>query len=226
MRQIIKRCSNYTKLTFNNLVKKYYSAVILARSIALRLSLNLKTKVTVFCAFALVKAPFLFDKARVKPYNIYRGVIMIKIMFVCYGNICRSPMAEFMMKAFVQKMGVAENFYIESSATSYEEIGNPVHRGTRAVLDRLGVDYSAKRAQKLLIEHYGRFDYFIGMDEDNRRQMKRILGGDPENKVSLLLDYTALKRDVADPYWTHNFEQTYSDIKLGVDALYKFLSKR
>lgn len=151
---------------------------------------------------------------------------MIKIMFVCYGNICRSPMAEFLMKDYVEKVGEKEKFYIESSATSYEEIGNPVHRGTRAILDRLGIDYSAKRAQKLTANHYDKFDYFIGMDEDNLFEMKRILGGDKNNKVSLLLDYTSLKRDVADPYWTRNFEQTYSDIKLGIDGFYKHLKNK
>ena len=148
---------------------------------------------------------------------------MIKVMFVCYGNICRSPMAEFLMKDYVQRTGKAEHFYIASSATSYEEIGNPVHRGTRAVLDRFNIDYSQKRAQKLTAEHYDKFDYFIGMDEDNLREMKRIFGGDPKNKVSLLLDYTSLKRDVADPWYTRNFEQTYSDVKCGIEGLYKFL---
>lgn len=148
---------------------------------------------------------------------------MVKIMFVCYGNICRSPMAEFLMKDYVKKKGEERGFLIRSSATSTEELGNPVHRGTRAVLDRLGISYAGKYSTRLSASDYDKYDYFIGMDENNRRTMKRMLGGDPENKVSLLLDYTDTPRDVADPWWTGNFEQTYNDITFGIDCLYKFL---
>ena len=151
---------------------------------------------------------------------------MVKIMFVCYGNICRSPMAEFMMKDYVQKMGKEKNFLIRSSATSAEELGNPVHRGTRAILDRLGIDYSAKRAVRLTKQDYENYDYFIGMDYDNLHTMKYMLGGDPQNKCTLLLDYTNRSGEVADPWYTHNFEDTYRDVKDGVEGLYKFLMKK
>ena len=151
---------------------------------------------------------------------------MIKIMFVCYGNICRSPMAEFLMKDYINKKGEQDEFFIKSSATSTEELGNPVHRGTRAVLDRLGISYAGKYSQRLTAEDYKKYDYFIGMDENNRRTMKRMLGGDPENKVSLLLDYTDTPRDVADPWWTGDFEATYNDITRGIDGLYNFLKEQ
>ena len=148
---------------------------------------------------------------------------MIKIMFVCYGNICRSPMAEFLMKDYVEKQGSADKFFIRSSATSYEEIGHRVYGGTRAVLDRLGIDYTGKVAEKLTSEDYDKYDYFIGMDEENRRNMKRQLMGDADGKVSLLLDYTKNPREVADPWYTRDFDKTYQDIMEGIRAFYEFL---
>lgn len=147
-------------------------------------------------------------------------------MFVCYGNICRSPMAEFIMKDLVQKKGEQEKFLIRSSATSSEELGNGVHRGTRAVLDRKGISYAGKVAVKLKKDDYDNYDYFIGMDQDNVYSMKRIFGGDPENKVSMLLDYTSNPREVADPYWTGNFTATENDVTDGVNALYEFLRQK
>ena len=151
---------------------------------------------------------------------------MIKIMFVCYGNICRSPMAEFMMKKLVKDMGQEKDFYIASSATSTEELGNPVHRGTRAVLDKHGISYAGKYSVRLRADDYNKYDYFIGMDENNRATMKRMLGGDPDGKVSLLLDYTDSPRDVADPWWTGDFRATELDVINGTNALYEFLSKK
>lgn len=147
---------------------------------------------------------------------------MIKIMFVCHGNICRSPMAEFLMKDYLKKHG-DDNFFVASSATSREELGNGVHYGTRAVLNRLGISCQGKRAVQLTQADYDKYDYFIGMDEYNKRNMLRIFGGDKDGKVSLLLDYTDSPRDVADPWYTGNFEQTYQDIQLGVERLYKHL---
>ena len=111
------------------------------------------------------------------------------------------------------------------SATSREELGNGVHYGTRAVLNRLGISCQGKRAVQLTREDYDKYDYFIGMDEYNKRNMLRIFGDDKDGKVSLLLDYTNRPRDVADPWYAGNFEQTYQDVKLGVDCLYKFLKK-
>ncbi len=150
---------------------------------------------------------------------------MIRIMFVCYGNICRSPMAEFVMKDLVSKKGESDNFYISSSATSTEEIGHGVHRGTRAVLDKMGISYAGKVAVQLKKSDYDNYDYFVGMDEMNRRDMLRIFGCDKKNKVSLLLDYTDTPRDVADPWWTHDFEATKQDVVNGTKALYAFLTK-
>ena len=150
---------------------------------------------------------------------------MIKIMFVCHGNICRSTMAEFLMKDYVKKLGKEKDFYIQSSATSTEEIGNPVHYGTARILDRLGIDYSKKRAVQLKRDDYEKYDYFVGMDEYNRRNMKRMLGGDPDGKVSLLLDYTAFPRDVADPWYTGDFSKTYDDVTKGIECLYKEITK-
>ena len=149
---------------------------------------------------------------------------MIKIMFVCYGNICRSPMAEFLMKELVK--GREDEFIIESSATSYEEIGNPVHYGTVRILNKLNIDCSKKRARKLVCSDYDNYDYFIGMDKQNLRDMLKIFGGDKDNKVKLLLDFTPLKRDVLDPYWTGDFESTFQDIRLGTSELFKFLGKK
>ncbi len=150
---------------------------------------------------------------------------MIKIMFVCHGNICRSPMAEFFFKDLVKKMGKDDLFYIKSSATSSEELGNPVHFGTKAVLDRLNISCKGKVAEKLKAGDYNNYDYFIGMDEYNRRNMINLFNGDKENKVKLLLDFTSEPRDVADPWWTGNFEVTYSDISQGLNALYNYLIK-
>lgn len=150
---------------------------------------------------------------------------MIKIMFVCLGNICRSPMAEFMMKDYVKKLGREQDFYIDSSATSFEEIGNPVHYGTARVLDRLGINYSKKRAKKLLKEDYKNFDYFIGMDRANKRDMLRLFDGDKDNKVRLLLDFTDASRDIADPWYTDNFIATENDVRVGIIGLYEFLTK-
>ena len=151
---------------------------------------------------------------------------MIKIMFVCHGNICRSPMAEFLFKDFVEKKGESANYLVKSSATSSEELGNPVHYGTRAVLDRLNISYAGKRAVKLTAKDYNDYDYFIGMDGANVKNMQRLFNGDPLKKVSMLLDYANESRDVADPWWTGDFEQTYLDVKRGVESLYEYLSKK
>jgi len=134
-------------------------------------------------------------------------------------------MAEFLMKDFVKKKGLEDKFYIKSSATSYEEIGHRVYGGTRVILDRLGIDYSGKVAEKLYADDYDNFDYFIGMDESNRRNMVRQLNGDKEGKVSLLLDYTKNPREVADPWYTRDFDLTYRDITEGIEAFFEFLKK-
>ena len=150
---------------------------------------------------------------------------MIRIMFVCHGNICRSTMAEFLMKDKVEKLRLKDKFIIASAGTSSEEYGNPVHYGTRKILDRLGINCSGKRATQLSRSDYKNYDYFVGMDERNRRNMIRLFDGDPENKVSCLMDYTSRPREVADPWWTGDFEETYSDVQEGLEKFYEFLEK-
>ena len=150
---------------------------------------------------------------------------MIKILFVCHGNICRSPMAEFIMKYLVEERGLTDQFYIASAATSTEEIGSRVHHGTAAILDRLGIDYSEKRARQMTKKDYQDYDMLIGMDEWNMRNMNRIAGGDTEGKLHLLLDFTDRPGDVADPWYTRNFEVTYRDVMDGCEGLLAYLEE-
>ena len=139
----------------------------------------------------------------------------IKILFICHGNICRSPMAEFILKDLVKKAGIGERFLIRSAATSTEEIGNPVHYGTRNKLRGYGISVEGKRAVQLTKDDYGRYDYLIGMERRNVTNMLRILGGDPEGKVNRLLDFTERPRDIADPWYSGDFDATYDDILEG-----------
>lgn len=150
--------------------------------------------------------------------------IMIKIMFVCHGNICRSPMAEFIMKKIVAENGKADQFLIVSSATSTEEIGNGIHRGTKMILDKYGIKYTQRSAVQLCAKDYHIYDLFIGMDRANIRNMNRIFGSDPDKKITKLLDYIGICDDVADPWYTGDFEETYRDISEGCKALYKKLT--
>ncbi len=150
---------------------------------------------------------------------------MTKILFICHGNICRSPMAEFIMKDLVARQGLADKFYIASAATSMEEIGNGVHYGTRRILDRLGIDYSGKTAVRLEPRDYWDYDYLIGMEQWNIRNMMRILGDDPENKISRLLDFTDKPGDIDDPWYTGNFELTYQEVKAGCEGLLKHIKE-
>lgn len=143
------------------------------------------------------------------------------ILFVCLGNICRSPMAEFVMKHIVAENGVSDSFYISSAATSGEEEGSGIHYGTRKVLTDKGIPFTQHYARKLTKEDYYKYDYIIGMDRNNIRDMLAFFGGDPENKISLLLSCAGKDQSVADPWYTGNFEKTYNDILLGCRALYK-----
>ncbi len=147
---------------------------------------------------------------------------MIRVMFVCHGNICRSPMAEFVLKDMVEKRGIADKFFIESAATSTEEIGSPVHRGTREKLRKYGISTEGKYAVQLKKSDYDRFDYILGMDSANIRNTKRMVGNDSEGKVMRLLDFSENPRDIADPWYTGNFDITYDDIIEGCEA---FLEK-
>ena len=144
---------------------------------------------------------------------------MTRILFVCHGNICRSPMAEFVMKDLVQKAGLADQFYIESAATSTEEIGNEVYHPAKRKLAEHGIGCKGKKARQMRDNDYSRFDLLIGMDEWNIRNMTRICGGDPEGKIHKLLDYTKRKGDVADPWYTGNFEATWQDVTEGCQCL-------
>ncbi|MBQ5319317.1 MAG: low molecular weight phosphotyrosine protein phosphatase [Oscillospiraceae bacterium] len=147
---------------------------------------------------------------------------MIKIMFVCHGNICRSPMAEFILKDMVSRLGIADEFVIASSATSTEEIfrgmGNPVYPPAREELAKHGISCEGKRAVQLQMSDYGKYDLFIGMDSANIRNMTRMLGGDPDGKIRKLMDYVG-GGDVADPWYSGNFQVTYRDIYNGCTAL-------
>lgn len=147
----------------------------------------------------------------------------ISLLFVCHGNICRSTMAEFVMKDLVAKRGLADRFHIESAATSAEELGNPVHPGTRRILEGLGIDCSAKRARRLRKADYDEFDLIIAMDSQNMRNMDRMLGDDPDHKLHKLLEYAGSDSDIADPWYTGDFETTYDDVNAGCHGLLAFL---
>ncbi len=148
---------------------------------------------------------------------------MIKILFVCHGNICRSPMAEFVMKDMTARLGLEQEFHIESAATSTEEIGNPVYPPARRKLAQHGIDCSGKTARQLTRADYKSYDLLVGMDSANLRNMRRICGGDPEGKISLLLDCTDRPRDVADPWYTGDFDATWRDVNAGCRGLLKKL---
>ena len=149
---------------------------------------------------------------------------MIKILFVCHGNICRSPMAEFVMKDLVKKAGREKEFLIESVATSTEEIGNPVHRGTKQKLAQYGISVAGKTARQMTKKDYEEFDYIIAMDSFNTRNIARIVD-DKEGKVSKLLNYAGESGDIADPWYTGNFDETYEDVLRGCKGLLKYLDK-
>ena len=154
---------------------------------------------------------------------------MTKILFVCHGNICRSPMAEFLLKRILEEHGRTEDFLVVSKATSTEEIyrgqGNPVYPPVREILEGLGIDCSRKRACQLQKEDYEKYDFFIGMDERNRENMKRIFGGDSEGKVSLLGEYTDRPHTISDPWYTGEFRSCYEDIRKGCEALLSHFSE-
>lgn len=147
-----------------------------------------------------------------------------RILFVCHGNICRSTMAEFVMKDLVAKRGLADAFVIESAATHDDEIGSPVHSGTRAVLAAQGIDCSDKRARRLKRADAGEWDLFVGMDEANMRDMRRQLGREAEGRCIKLLEFTDTDRDVADPWYTGDFETTYDDVLAGCTGLLAWLN--
>ena len=154
---------------------------------------------------------------------------MIKVLFVCHGNICRSPIAEFVLKDMVKKRGLSDKFYIASAATSTEEIwgdrGNPVYPPARRELAKHGLSCSGKYARQMTAADYVRYDYIPIMDRNNQRNIMRIIGSDPENKVRLLMEYAGNSRDVADPWYTGDFAATWDDVTKGCRALLEHIIK-
>ena len=155
----------------------------------------------------------------------------IKVLMVCHGNICRSPMAEFIMKDLVNKKGLSHRFHIASAATSREEIwngvGNPVYPPAKAELAAHGISCEGKRAVQVTVEDYQNYDYLIVMDTENLRGLRRIIGEDVDNKVSMLLDYAGAKgRSISDPWYTGDFKRTYRDVLAGCEGLLSYLTNR
>ena len=150
---------------------------------------------------------------------------MTKILFVCHGNICRSPMAEFLMKELVESRGLDDKFYIESAATSTEEIGNGVYPPVRRILNARGIDCSAKRARQMTRADYDKFDYIVCMDSNNMRNMGYI-AIDTMGKYSKLLDFTEHPHDVADPWYSGDFATTEREVQAGCEALLDYILKK
>ena len=151
---------------------------------------------------------------------------MVRILFICHGNICRSPMAEFVMKDLVRQAGREAEYRIESAATSAEELGSPVYPPARRKLAEHGISCAGKTARRLTEEDYGRYDLFIGMDQANLRNMRRIFGGDPQGKIQLLLSYAGRSGEVADPWYTGDFEATWRDVLAGCQGLLSALENQ
>ena len=147
---------------------------------------------------------------------------MIKILFVCHGNICISPMAEFLLKKKVKDLGVEKEFKIDSAATSSEEIGNGIHDGVKIILDKFNIDYSNKIARQVNSKDYEDYDIIIGMDDNNINNLKRVFY-DENNKIKKLLNYAGEDKNISDPWYTGDFEQAYKDINYGLDNLLKYL---
>ena len=148
------------------------------------------------------------------------------ILFVCHGNICRRPMAEFVMKRLVSEAGMEHLFYIESAATSTEEIGNEVYPPAKRKLAEHGISAKGKTARQMTRQDYNRFDWLIGMDQWNIRNMLRICGDDPERKIHMLMDFTSRPGEVADPWYTGNFEATWQDVLLGCKGLMEHIKSQ
>lgn len=151
---------------------------------------------------------------------------MTKILFICHGNICRSPMAEFVFKDMVEKAGLSSRFEIASAATSTEEIGNPVYPPAKRKLAEHGISCDGKTARQLKKSDYSHYDLLIGMDSANLRNINRICGGDPDGKIHLLLDYTDRPGDVADPWYTGDFDTTWQDVNEGCKNLLMLLTNK
>ena len=146
---------------------------------------------------------------------------MKKILFVCHGNICRSPMAEFVMKDLVRRAGKEKDIFVASAACRRDEIGSDTYLGTREKLDEMGVPYQKRRAVQITPDDYARYDIIVGMDGENMRDLARMTGGDPAKKTRLLMEFAGERKDVADPWYTGDFDTTYMDVLKGCKALLK-----
>ena len=151
---------------------------------------------------------------------------MFKILFVCHGNICRSPMAEIVMRDMVEHAGLNHSIEVASAATTTEEIGNPIYPPARKKLAEHNLSSDGKTARQLTKKDYDIYDLLIGMDDENLRDMQRMYDGDPEGKISLLLDHTDRPADVADPWYTGDFEATWQDVNLGCRMLLQELLEK
>ena len=150
---------------------------------------------------------------------------MIRVLFICHGNICRSPMAEFIFRDMVAKRGLAAEFSIASAATSREEIGNPVYPPAKRKLKEHGIDPAGKTARQMTAQDYKDYDYLLAAERYNIRNMERITGGDPQHKIFRLLDFSDRPRDIADPWYTGDFDEAWDDIVEGCQAFLKWLEK-
>jgi protein-tyrosine phosphatase len=150
----------------------------------------------------------------------------IKVLFICHGNICRSTMSQSIFQHLVNNLGLADSFYIDSMATSTEEIGSPPHRGTVKKLREQGIPLVPHRAKQITWNDYDKFDYIIGMDTANIRNLNRMLKGDPEGKVYKFLTFAGSGRDIADPWYTGNFDETYRDVLEGCEGFLTFLREK
>lgn len=151
---------------------------------------------------------------------------MTRILFVCLGNICRSPMAEYVMRDLARRAGLEDQIQVASAATSREELGNPVYPPARRKLAEHGIACEGHAARQMTVADYDRFDLLIGMDQNNLRNMNRICGGDPQHKLRMLMDYTDRPGEVADPWYTGDFERTWQDVLAGCQGLLAQLSSR
>ena len=150
---------------------------------------------------------------------------MIKILFICHGNICRSPMSEFILRDMVKKQGLSDHFHIASAATSREEIGNPVYPPARRKLKEHGIDPIGKTARQMTRQDYQDYDYLLAAERYNVSNMLRITGGDPEHKISRLLDFSDRPRDIDDPWYTGDFDTAWADIVEGCEAFLAYLKR-
>ena len=150
---------------------------------------------------------------------------MIKILFICHGNICRSPMAEFIFRDMVEKRGLGDEFFVASAATSREEIGNPVYPPAKHKLKEHGIDPSGRTARQMMARDYKDYDYLLAAERYNIRNMERITGGDPEHKIFRLLDFSDRPRDIADPWYTGDFDEAWDDIEEGCRAFLGWLER-